>query len=431
MTELALYGGPKAVRKPFPTWPVWDEADQQALVGVLNSGKWWMYAYGEAELGSESDGPSERSQVEQFEEEFARYHRVKHGIAVTNGSTALDICMRAIGLEAGDEVITTPYTFFATSGCILNANALPVYVDIHPDTYNLDPAQIEAAITPRTRAILPVYFGGELADVEAIARIAAKHGLKVIEDAAQAQGVSLRDGRYAGSFGDAAIFSFQASKCLTCGEGGLILTDSDEMAEAAWSLRHYGRSKDGLWYEHHRLGWNSRMSEFQGALLRTQLRRLAQQNACRMANVKYFFEQLQQVEGLTPLELHPEGQNHSHYLVMLRYNSAAWGGLPRARFLEALNAEGVPATAGYSFPSFDNPLFQRMDLASPRSVYMSGRSAPIDYSRFAERCPNAVRACKEEAIWLMHHLFLGGRDHVDMLIEAIYKIKNLRGEMRL
>src|SRR5699024_10774269 len=152
MTELALYGGPKAVRKSLPIWPVWDKTDQQALVSALDSGKWWMYAYGEAELGSETDGPSNRSQVEQFEEEFANYHRVRHGIAVTNGSVALDICMRAIGLEAGDEVITTPYTFFATSGCILNANALPVYVDIHPDTYNLDPAQIEAAITPRTRA---------------------------------------------------------------------------------------------------------------------------------------------------------------------------------------------------------------------------------------------------------------------------------------
>ena len=279
MTQLALFGGPKAVQKPFSSWPIWNEDDKATLMDVLESGKWWMYAYGEAELGSELDERHQRSQVEQFEEEFAQLHQVKHGIAVTNGSTALDICMRAIGLDAGDEVITTPYTFFATSGCILNANALPVYVDIDANTYNLDPTQIEAAITSRTRAILPVYFGGELADVDAIARIAAKHGLKVIEDAAQAQGVSLRSGRYAGSFGEAAIFSFQASKCLTSGEGGLILTNSDAMAEAAWSLRHYGRSKDGLWYEHHRLGWNSRMSEFQGALLRTQLRRLPEQNA--------------------------------------------------------------------------------------------------------------------------------------------------------
>jgi dTDP-4-amino-4,6-dideoxygalactose transaminase len=423
MTQLALFGGPKTVQKPFPGWPIWTEDDKAALIDVLESGKWWMYAYGDAELGSELGGLHQRSQVEQFEEEFAELHHVKYGIAVTNGSTALDICMRGIGLEAGDEVITTPYTFFATSGCILNANALPVYVDIDPKTYNLDPAQIEAAITPRTRAILPVYFGGELADVDAIARIAAKHGLKVIEDAAQAQGVSLRGGRYAGSFGEAAIFSFQASKCLTSGEGGLILTNSDAMAEAAWSLRHYGRSKNGLWYEHHRLGWNSRMSEFQGALLRTQLRKLPEQNARRMANVEYFFERLRHVEGLTPLALHPEGETHSHYLIMLRYDSAAWDGLPRERFLEALNAEGVPATAGYSFPSFDNPIFQRLDLKSSRSVYMCGRTSSIDYGDFARKCPNAIRACREEAIWLMHHLFLGDKSDVDTLVEAILKIK--------
>jgi dTDP-4-amino-4,6-dideoxygalactose transaminase len=430
MAQLALFGGPKAVQKPFPSWPIWNEDDKAALIDVLESGKWWMYAYGEAELGSELDQLHQHSQVEQFEEEFAQLHHVKHGIAVTNGSTALDICMRSIGLEAGDEVITTPYTFFATSGCILNANALPVYVDIDPKTYNLDPAQIEAAITPRTRAILPVYFGGELADVDAIARIAAKHGLKVIEDAAQAQGVSLRGGRYAGSFGEAAIFSFQASKCLTSGEGGLILTNSDAIAEAAWSLRHYGRSKEGLWYEHHRLGWNSRMSEFQGALLRAQLRKLPGQNARRMANVKYFFERLSHLEGLTPLALHPEGDTHSHYLIMLRYDSAAWDGLPRERFLEALNTEGVPATAGYSFPSFDNPIFQRLDLRSSRSVYMCGRTSSVDYSDFARKCPNAIRACREEAIWLMHHLFLGDKSDVDTLVEAILKIKQHSHELR-
>jgi dTDP-4-amino-4,6-dideoxygalactose transaminase len=423
MTQLALFGGPKLIQKGLPSWPFWNDDDKNAVLNVLESGKWWMYAYGEAELGSELDKAAERSQVEQFEEEFAHFHRVKHGIAVTNGSTALDICMRAIGLAAGDEVITTPYTFFATSGCILNANALPVYVDIDPNTYNLDPSRIEEAITPRTKAILPVYFGGELADVDAIARIATKHGLKVIEDAAQAQGVSLRDGRYAGSFGEAAIFSFQASKCLTCGEGGLIVTNSDEMAEAAWSLRHYGRSKDGLWYEHHRLGWNSRMSELQAALLRTQLRKLPEQNARRMANVRHFIERLRQVEGLTPLALHSDGETHSHYLVMLRYGSAEWGGLPRKRFLDALNAEGVPATAGYSFPSFDNPVFQRLDLTSSQSVYMLGRISPIDYGSFARKCPNAIRACREEAVWLMHNLFLGDRSDVDMLVEAILKVK--------
>lgn len=429
MSQLALFGGPRAVTRALPSWPIWDEDDKRAILEVLESGKWWMYAYGEAELGSDDGTAGQRSQVEQFEEEFAALHRVKHAVAVTNGSAALEICMRAIELEAGDEVITTPYTFFATSECILNANALPVYVDIDPETYNIDPGRIEEAITPRTRAILPVYFSGELPDVDAISRIAARHGLRIIEDAAQAQGVSLRGGRYAGSFGDAAIFSFQASKCLTCGEGGLILTNSDEFADAAWSLRHYGRTKDGLWYEHHRLAWNCRMTEWQGALLRTQLRRLPAQNARRMANVEYFFDKLEQIDGLTPVTLHPDGQTRSHYLVMLRYDRSAWGGLSRERFLEAMNAEGVPAVGGYSFLNFENPIFDTLDLSSPKSVYMMGRTAPVDYRGFAEKCPNAVRACREEAVWLMHELFLGEVSHVDMILDAVFKIKDSCGDL--
>lgn len=429
MGELALLGGKKAVSGALPSWPIWDQTDEAGLLDVLRSGKWWMYAYGEGELSSEGHAAAQRSQVEQFEEEFAALHRVRFGRAVTNGSVALDICMRAIGLQAGDEVITTPYTFFATSGCILNANALPVYVDIDPETYNLDPRRIEEAITDRTRAILPVYFSGEIADMDAIRAIAKKHSLRVIEDAAQSQGVSLRGGRYAGSFGDAAIFSFQASKCLTCGEGGMILTDNEDMAEAAWSLRHYGRTHAGLWYEHHRLAWNSRMSELQAALLRTQLCRLPEQNAIRMRNVRYFIDQVGRIEGITPVKLHPQGENHSHYLVMLRYDSRAWGGLPRGRFIEALAAEGVAATGGYSFPSFENPVFQNMDLSSPRSVYMVGRSRPIDYRCFAERCPVARRACREEAVWLMHSLFLGTTQQVDMILDAFRKVRQHHGEL--
>ena len=166
-----------------------------------------------------------------------------------------------------------------------------------------------------------------------------------------------------------------------------------------------------------------------GAVLRTQLRKLPDQNARRMANVRYFFDKLRGIGGLTPVKLHPEGQRHSHYLVMLRYDSSTWDGLPRKKFLEALNAEGVPATGGYSFPSFENPLFRHVDLASPQSAYMVGRSAPIDYRGFAERCPNAVRACSEEAVWLMHSLFLGDTRDVDMILGALIKIKESRASL--
>lgn len=429
MQPLALLGGPKAVTRPFASWPVWDKSDEKALLGALRSGKWWMYGYGEAELGSGKKGKKERSQVEQFEEEFAALHRVPHAIAVSSGSMALDICMRAIGLQPGDEVITTPYTFIATSACILNAGALPVYVDIDPETYNIDPRRIEEAITGRTRAILPVHFSGELADMEAIGDIAARRNLKVIEDAAQSPGVCLQGNRYAGSFGEAGIFSLQASKCLNSGEGGVVLTRSREFAELAWSLRHYGREKKGLWYEHFRLGWNGRMTEFAGALLRAQLRKLPAQNARRMKNVDYFYKGLREFEGLSPARLHPKAARRSHYLVMLRYDARAWDGLPRARFLEALNAEGVPAGGGYSFLNFENPLFASLDFTSPRSIYMAGRLKPVDYAGCAERCPNAMRACREEAVWIMHPPFNGSPRDVDMILEAIRKVREHRGRL--
>ncbi len=422
MSELALLGGPKTVQIPEPKWPMWNDEDRQAVNGVLESGNWWMYAVGDAELGGAEDKP-QRSQVAQFEEEFAAMHKVKHAFAVTSGSTALDICMRAIDLKPGDEVITTPYTFIATATCILNAGALPVFVDIDPDTFNIDPNRIEEAITDRTRAILPVYFAGEIADIEAILDIAQRHNLKVIEDSAQAPGVALEGDRYAGSFGEAGIFSFQASKTLNSGEGGIITTNSDEMAEIVWSLRHVGRTKESLWYEHHRIGWNARMTEFCAALLRTQLKKLPAQNSQRMATVERFFERIAGVEGFVPAKLHPKETHRGHYLVLFHYDAAAWDGLPREKFLEAINAEGVGAIAGYTFPTFDNPLFQKTDFCSPASVYMVGRDAPVDYRTFTEKCPVAIRACETEAVWMMHTPFLGTDAYIDQLADAVIKVR--------
>ena len=429
MSQLALLGGSKVVTRPFPTWPIWDDDDRRALSSTLESGRWWMYAYGDAELGADEDATNARSQVEQFEVEFAQLHRVEHAIAVTSGDMALEICTRAIDLQPGDEVITTPYTFFATSSCILNCHALPVYVDIDPDTYNIDPTGVERAITERTRAILPVDFAGEVYDYEPVNAIAQRHGLIVLEDSAQAHGVCLEGARYGGTFGRMGIFSFQESKCLTGGEGGLIITDDDDLAELAWSLRHYGRSRTGLWYEHFRLGWNARMTEFTAALLRAQLRKLPQQNAIRMKNVRHLYDGLEEIDGLEPIDLHPRGVAHNHYLVLLRYKGHAWDGLPRERFIEALNAEGVPAVSGYSFGNYGNPVLKTLDLSSTNSPFMTGRSAPIDYSSFPERCPVTERACNQEAIWFTHPLFLGDTAHVDMILDAIRKVRANIGDL--
>jgi dTDP-4-amino-4,6-dideoxygalactose transaminase len=409
-SPLALVGGPKAGPSQLPVWPEWSAREQEVVAQALSSGKWWMYDYAGGELGGGAADESQLSCVERFERAFTAMHRVKHGLAVSSGSNALEVCMRALELEPNDEVITTPYTFFATSSCILNAGAWPIYVDIDPQTYNLDARSIEAAITDRTRAIMPVHFAGDLSDMDAITSIAARHNLRVIEDAAQSPGVCLVDGRFAGTFGLAGIFSFQASKCLTCGEGGLITTNDDDFAVRCWSLRHCGRRPGGLWYEHVRLGWNFRMPELPAALLLAQLERLDDQNQRRMANVELFCRQLKDIDGLMPTRPLQGTKTRSHYLVILRYDAQRWKGLPRERFVEALVAEGVPASTGYAFPNFENPVFQHL-------------RSPIDYRSFIEGCPNSVRACRQEAVWLMHNLFLGDSRCVDAILNAIVKIR--------
>jgi dTDP-4-amino-4,6-dideoxygalactose transaminase len=416
MSQLAILGGSKAVTQPFPRWPEWNEKDTQAVSRAVATGKWWMYDYGTAELAA-GDETRELSCVERFERTFAKAHRAKHALAVNSGTSALDVCIRALNLQPGEEVITTPYTFFATSSCVLNAGAWPVYVDIDPQTYNMDPGQIESAITERTRAILPVHFAGDLCDMDAINAIARKHGLAVIEDAAQSQGVCLSDNRFAGTFGLAGTFSFQASKCLSCGEGGLILTDDDRFADLCWSLRHCGRSRDGLWYEHARLGWNLRMPELPAALLLTQFERLGGQNHRRMANVKYFGEGIADVGGLALTKPHPQAKTRNHYLVILRYDASRWDGVSRDRFVQALNAEGVPALPGYTLLNFENPVFDQL-------------KCPFDYRSFSDRCPHAVRASREQAVWLMHSLFLGDAAHVDAIVGAITKIRENLEELR-
>lgn len=415
MGKLAIQGGTPSFDVAAATWPEWGDAETTAVTRVIESGKWWMYDYSGEQLSSAGDS-AQISRVEAMERRFAAAHAARHALAVSSGSNALEVCVRALGIAPGDEVITTPYTFFATSSCVLNAGAWPVYVDIDPETYNIDPRRIEEAITERTRAIFPVHFGGEIADMDAINEIACRHELIVIEDAAQAQGVSLEGDRYAGTLGLGGTFSFQASKCLSCGEGGLITTNDDAFADACWSLRHCGRGREGLWYEHFRLGWNFRMPEVSAALLLAQLDRLDEQNQRRMRNVRHFLGLIESLDGLTAVKPHPRAKVRNHYLVMLRYDAEKWQGVSRDRFVEALVAEGVPALTGYTFPNFENPVFQTLN-------------SPIDYAAAAVQCPTAIKACREEAIWLMHPLFLGDEAVAGAIADAIFKVRENIGEL--
>ncbi|HDH99540.1 MAG TPA: DegT/DnrJ/EryC1/StrS family aminotransferase, partial [Firmicutes bacterium] len=322
MAELAIEGGKPVRTKPFPEWPMYDECEERALLEVLRSRKWW---YGE--------------RVREFEEKFASYQDARFGITTTSGTTALQIALTAAGVGAGDEVIVPPYTFVATATAVLAVNAIPVFADVDRDTLNLDPEAVREAITEKTKAIIPVHFAGYPADMDELKGIAQEHGLVIIEDACHAWGTDYK-GRKVGAIGSMGAFSFQASKNITSSEGGIILTDDEELADLCRSYSNCGRGKDRPWYEHYILGGNYRMTEFQAAILLCQLGRLDDQVTRRMESAKVLDEGLREVEGIELLQQEPKGKRRSYHLYCFRYVQEDFGGVPREKFIEALVAEG-------------------------------------------------------------------------------------------
>src|ERR1043166_9453517 len=300
--KLALLGGKPARIRPFTSWPIFGKPEEKRLLRTLRSGKW---------------GRLHGTEVAAFEKRFAAMHDCNHGIAVANGTVSLRISLLAAGIRADDEVIIPPYTFFSTASAVVEANAIPVFADIDLDTFNLDPQAVQAAVTRRTRAIIPVHFAGQPADMDPIMAIAKRRKLTVIEDSAHAPGASYND-EPAGSIGHLASFSFQSSKNLTAGEGGIITTNDDTLAEACRSIHNCGRVPDGLWYEHHVISGNYRLGEFQGALLNSQLDRLAAQTKMRDRNGKYLASRLARLPGVLPQKRAPDCTRHSFHLFMLR-----------------------------------------------------------------------------------------------------------------
>jgi len=406
MTELtdktlAINGGEPFRKEPFPAWPIWDESDAEAVADAIRSGQWG--------IGGGS--------VAKFEQAFAAYHHARHAVCLVNGTAALEVALRAIGLEAGDEVIVPPYTFIATASACLIVNAMPVFVDVEPTSYNLDPNRIEEAITDRTRAIIAVHIAGCPADMDAITAIARKHGLAVIEDAAQAVGAEWK-GRRVGAIGAVGTFSFQSSKNLNSGEGGACLSDSDELAARCWSLHNVGRVKEGAWYQHPILGWNYRITQMQAALLLNQLGRLEEQAHRRSENAVYLSQLLAQIPGIAPPQPDPRVTRHAWHLYIMRYQQEAWAGLPRAKFIEALSAEGIRCSPGY-VPLYKEKAFSNPDVY--RAAFTSASRA-INYDQV--HCPVTEKACREEAIWLYQSLLLGTRKDMADIAGAIAKIRN-------
>lgn len=411
MSDLALFGGAPLRQKPFPHWPIFDGAEEKAVLDVVRSGQWWRYSMGEAVDPAGAAGEV-RSKVGEFQQMFARAQGSRYGIACATGTAAIEVVLKAMGIGPGDEVIVPPYTFIATATAPMLIGATPVFCDIDMATLNLNPARLVEAITPRTKAVMPVHFAGLAADMEAILNICARNGIPVVEDACHGHGGTWKD-RGLGTIGVAGTFSFQASKNMTAGEGGLITTNDAALADLCESYVWVGRKAGRPWYEHHYLGWNYRLTEFQGAILIEQLRRLEEQARRRRDNAAYLSAQLRGMAGIHPLDVPAYATRHAYHLYIFRFDEREFG-ISRAAFLDALTAEGIPASSGYAYPLYRNPLF-------------AGEVAGRDYGRFADLCPNAEQACRE-MVWLEHRLLLGNREDLDDIAAAIRKIHHARYE---
>jgi len=394
--QLAIDGGQPVRATPFPQWPIAGEREEQLLLEVLHSGRWGA-------LGGDK--------VTTFAARFAAFQGARFGTCVPNGTMALELALRAVGVGPGDEVITTPYTFIATASAALGLGAKPIFVDIVPGTCNIDPARIADAITSRTKAILPVHIGGQPADLDGVLEVADQHGIPVVEDAAQAWGAAWQ-GRPVGALGTLGTFSFQASKNLTAGEGGIVVTNDEALNERCWSLHNVGRIRDGAWYQHEILGWNFRMPEWCGAILLAQFERLPEQMLTREASARYLDGALAEIAGITPLAVDPRVTRHARHLYLVRYDATAFGGRTRAEFLAALHAEGIEgASPGYT-PLTNSPAIHRTlaALFGPAAV------------RTIAACPVADRAT-DEVIWFPQHVLLDDRAGLDTVMAAIAKIQ--------
>ena len=400
MTPLAINGGSPACTEPWPAWPVWDDEERRLLSAVLESGKWW---FGE--------------KVRQFEAEFAAFQGARFGVTCTNGTTAIEMGLKALGILEGDEVIVPPYTFIATASAVVTVGAIPVFADIEPRSLCLDPADVERKLTARTRALIPVHVAGYMADMDRLNAIAQQHGLRVLEDAAHAWGSQWR-GRGAGTVGECGTFSFQVSKNITAGEGGILVTENEELADLCRSYTHCGRRKGSAWYDHDYLGSNLRLTEFQAAVLLAQLHRLPGQVARRARSAALLDQALAGVPGLRLLEPEPRLTRRSYHMYVFRVDEAALG-VSRDRFVAGLNAEGVPASCGWYRPLYGNGVF-----LNPGRLPRHGIRAPltgkgIDYS--AVRCPVCEQVCRD-AVWLPQNVLLADERALGQVAEAIRKV---------
>lgn len=407
MEKLALLGG-KALNPAVPEWPVRDERDEQAVLDVIRSGVYGGF-------------PEPAPHAAQFATDFAAMHDAAYGITCMNGTITLVAALMAAEIGWGDEVLVPAITFAATAWAPLSLGAVPVICDVDPQNFCISPAAIEAAITGRTRAIIPVHLGGTMADMDAIMAIAAAHNLIVIEDAAHAHAGQWR-GKGAGSWGHFGSFSMQLTKTLTSGEGGLITTSDPGYAEACHSIIDCGRPKDPA-KQVFRLGANYRITEMQAALLEVALTRLLDQTAIRERNMADLDQRLTALDGIRPQQRDERVTRRPSYLHLAQFEPDAFAGINSQQFTAALAAEGIPCGVG-------NPPMHRYDL-----LQLTEQNS-FTYRHFKDRLDFAAmhfpvaEHVSQSTIWTAHQFFLGKRDLIDCYVAAVEKVRANAEELK-
>ena len=408
-SKPAILGGQPVRTKGFHRWPIWDDADEKAILPVLRSGRW-----------------SRSGVVNEAEKKFAELMGTKRCLLTFCGTQALIVSLHTVGVGAGDEVIVTPYTFVATIHSILQNNALPVFADVDPDTWSIDPAKIQERMSDHTYAILPVHIGGSPCQMDKIMQIAKARDLKVVEDACQAH-MSEFNGKKVGSFGDFGCFSLQNSKVITCGEGGAVIGNDDEMMDRAHSYHNFARPHgphmDAGGYGYVGIGTKARLTEFQASMVITHIDSADEEIARREENGKYLKSRLKKIPGIVPRKEYPGTNRLSHHTCGFRYKAEQFDGLPRGQFLKAVGAEGIPMGGGlgniarYS-QNREGSIQGALESKTFKAIYSEKRIK--DY-RDGLSCPEAEQLVKE-TVGFSQTVLLGTKEDMDDIVNAVEKV---------
>ena len=409
--KLAILGGQAVRTKPWPSWPIWDKSAEESILSILRSGNWFRF---------------QGTTVSEFEKKYAELIGAKRCVCTVNGTNALMTALHVLDIGVGNEVIVSPYTFIATYNVVINSCALPVFADTDPETFQINPDKIEERINERTKAILPVHILGLPANMDRINAIAKKHNLVVIEDACQAWMAEWR-GKKCGTVGDLGCFSFQNSKHLPCGEGGAVVGNDDEIMDRCFSYhncgRPYGSVKGTSGYPI--TGTNFRMTEYQAAILLSQMKRLEEDTQTRNENARYLTSRIKDIPGIIPHKLYEGVTRAAYHLYPFRYKKEHFNNVPRSKFLAALEAEGVPCSGGYGPQYKDSFIEVTLNSKNFKRAFSKER---LDKYRQELRYPDNDQLC-EEAVWLSQTLFLTTKEDMDDIADAISKIYENRDKL--